>query len=71
MTNCDKEPENPSKILPDWKQVFVSREEFLKLLSLALSGMIGLIAAHPRFGLCLELLVCAEASRMDQRRLSR
>jgi menaquinol-cytochrome c reductase iron-sulfur subunit len=43
MTNCNEE----GKILPDWKKVFVSREEFLKLLSLGLSGTIALIATIP------------------------
>ncbi len=35
------------KIMPDWKKVFVNREEFLKLLSLGLSGVIGLIVGIP------------------------
>jgi menaquinol-cytochrome c reductase iron-sulfur subunit len=48
MTNCDghEEPTEPT-VLPDWKKVFVSREEFLKLLCLGLSGMIGLIVMVP------------------------
>jgi menaquinol-cytochrome c reductase iron-sulfur subunit len=51
MTNCNEEPNvepnTVAKILPDWKKVFVSREEFLKLLGFALSGFIGLVVAIP------------------------
>jgi menaquinol-cytochrome c reductase iron-sulfur subunit len=55
MTNCNEEHEEP-KILPDWKKVFVSREEFLKLLSLTLSGLIGLIAGIPGAAFILNYL---------------
>ncbi len=43
MTCCNKEP----KILPDLKKVFVSREEFLKLLGFALGGLIGIMVSIP------------------------
>jgi menaquinol-cytochrome c reductase iron-sulfur subunit len=43
MSNCCKEP----RVLPDWKKVFVSRDEFLKLLSIVLSGFIGLVSVLP------------------------
>ena len=55
MTNCDGHDQEP-KILPDWKRVFVSREEFLKLLSLGLSGLIGLIATVPGVAFVLNYL---------------
>src|ERR1700733_14762414 len=43
MSCCDEDP----KILPDWKKVFVSREEFLKLLGLTLSGLMGAAITIP------------------------
>ena|SRR5271170_4292889 len=52
MTNCNEEP----KILPDWKKVFVSRDEFLKLLGLGLSGLIGLVATIPAAAFILNYL---------------
>ncbi|MGH9553149.1 MAG: ubiquinol-cytochrome c reductase iron-sulfur subunit [Terriglobales bacterium] len=52
MTNCNEEP----KIMPDWKKVFVSREEFLKLLGLALGGLIGLAITVPGVAFALEYL---------------
>jgi len=51
MTNCS---EHQAKILPDWKKVFVSREEFLKLVGLTLSGFIALMAAIPGVGFMLN-----------------
>jgi menaquinol-cytochrome c reductase iron-sulfur subunit len=54
MTNCNGH-EAP-KIMPDWKKVLVSREEFLKLLSLSLSGVIGLIAMVPGVAFILHYL---------------
>ena len=55
MTCCSEEPKEPigpdgPKILPDWKKVFVSRQEFLKALGLALSGLIGVAVAIPGLG---------------------
>jgi menaquinol-cytochrome c reductase iron-sulfur subunit len=55
MTNCNGHEQEP-KILPDWKRAFVSREEFLKLLSLSLSGLIGLIATIPGVAFVLNYL---------------
>jgi menaquinol-cytochrome c reductase iron-sulfur subunit len=59
MTNCsghDDHEELQGTILPDWKRVLVSREEFLKLLSLSLSGVIGLIALVPGVAFILNYL---------------
>jgi menaquinol-cytochrome c reductase iron-sulfur subunit len=55
MTCCNEEPKEPigpdgPKILPDWKKVFVSRQEFLKALGLALSALIGVAVAIPGLG---------------------
>jgi menaquinol-cytochrome c reductase iron-sulfur subunit len=48
MTNCSEEHKQAEPaILPDWKKVFVDRQEFLKLLSLALGGLVGVGAAIP------------------------
>jgi menaquinol-cytochrome c reductase iron-sulfur subunit len=55
MTNCEGHDQEP-KILPDWKKVFVSREEFLKLLGLSLSGLIGLVATVPGVAFILNYL---------------
>ncbi len=52
MTNCNEEP----KILLDWKKVFVSREEFLKLVGFAGSGIIGLVAVIPALGFVFNYL---------------
>jgi menaquinol-cytochrome c reductase iron-sulfur subunit len=52
MTNCNEE----KKIMPDWKKVFVSRQEFLKALGLALSGVIGLVVAIPGGAFFLNFL---------------
>jgi menaquinol-cytochrome c reductase iron-sulfur subunit len=54
MTDC-KGHEEP-KIMPDWNKVFVNRQEFLKMLSLGLSGMIGLIAIVPGAAFILNYL---------------
>jgi menaquinol-cytochrome c reductase iron-sulfur subunit len=43
MTNCNNNP----KVLPDWKRVFVSREEFLKVIGLAAGGLIVATLAIP------------------------
>jgi menaquinol-cytochrome c reductase iron-sulfur subunit len=56
MTNCNGHDEEEPTILPDWKRVLVSREEFLKLLSLSLSGVIGLIALVPGVAFILNYL---------------
>jgi menaquinol-cytochrome c reductase iron-sulfur subunit len=57
MTDCNGHHEEPElKVLPDWKKVFVSREEFLKLLSLSLGGVIGLIATVPGVAFILNYL---------------
>jgi menaquinol-cytochrome c reductase iron-sulfur subunit len=53
MNNCNKEQ---PKILPDLKKVFVSREEFLKLLGLTLSGVIGLLTVIPGAAFVLNYL---------------
>jgi menaquinol-cytochrome c reductase iron-sulfur subunit len=42
--------------LPDWKKVFVSREEFLKMLSLVLGGVIGAVATIPGVAFMLNYL---------------
>jgi menaquinol-cytochrome c reductase iron-sulfur subunit len=52
MTNCNEEP----KILPDWKKVFVSRQEFLKLVGFVGSGLIGLMIAIPGVAFVLNYL---------------
>jgi menaquinol-cytochrome c reductase iron-sulfur subunit len=39
-----------SAILPDWKRVFVNRQEFLKALGFGLGGLIGLLATIPPLG---------------------
>lgn len=36
--------------MPDWKKVFVNRQEFLKLLGLTLNGVIGLMTVVPAAG---------------------
>lgn len=68
MTNSNEEPkdlhgcnghEQPA-ILPDWKRVFVSREEFLKALGLALSGLISLVVAIPGVAFFLNYLFVPE-----------
>lgn len=58
MTDCNEEHKTDQEgtILPDWSKVFVSREEFLKLLSLALSGLIALIAGIPGVAFILNYL---------------
>jgi len=52
---CGGHGEDP-KIMPDWSKVFVNREEFLKGLSVVLSGVIGLIAVIPGAGFILNYL---------------
>jgi menaquinol-cytochrome c reductase iron-sulfur subunit len=52
MTNCNEEP----KIVPDWKKVFVSRDEFLKLLGLSLSGIIAFVITIPSVAFVLNYL---------------
>ena len=63
MTNCNcecgghkEEAAEEATILPDWKLAFVNRQEFLKLLSLSLSGLIGLIATVPSVAFILNYL---------------
>jgi menaquinol-cytochrome c reductase iron-sulfur subunit len=64
MTEEDcKGHEEPPKIMPDWNKVLVSREEFLKALSLGLSGVIGLIAMIPGVGFILNYLFIAKAPK--------
>jgi menaquinol-cytochrome c reductase iron-sulfur subunit len=55
MTDCNGHGQEPT-IMPDWKKVFVSREEFLKLLSFSLSGVIALIATIPGVAFILNYL---------------
>ena len=52
MTNCNKEP----NLLPDLKKVLVSREEFLKLISLGGSGLIALLVTIPGLAFALNYL---------------
>ena len=64
MTECKgcggaKEP----KVLPDWNKVFVSREEFLKLLSFALSGLIGLVTMIPGVAFLLNYLFVPQSAK--------
>jgi menaquinol-cytochrome c reductase iron-sulfur subunit len=60
MSCCDKKP----KVLPDWKKVFVSREEFLKLLGLTLSGLMGLAISIPPIAFLLNyFLIPTEKER--------
>src|SRR5579862_5709243 len=62
MTNCNcdcgcsEQKEEETKVLPDLKKAFVNRQEFLKLLSLSLSGVIGLIATVPGVAFILNYL---------------
>lgn len=56
MACCNEEP----KILPDWKKVFVSRQEFLKALGLASGGLIGLLVAIPGLGFFLNYFFLPE-----------
>jgi len=44
------------KILPDWKRVFVSRQDFLKLVGLALSGLMAMLIAIPGVAFVLNYL---------------
>ncbi|PWT94149.1 MAG: (2Fe-2S)-binding protein [Candidatus Melainabacteria bacterium] len=55
MTNCNGQGEEV-KILPDWKKVLVSREEFLKALGFGLSGVIALFATIPGVAFILNYL---------------
>src|SRR5277367_2592710 len=57
--DCKGHGESPP-IMPDWNRVFVDRNEFLKLLSLGLSGVIGLIALIPGVGFILNYLFVAK-----------
>lgn len=61
MTNCNcdcggHKEEEEAKVLPDLKTAFVNRQEFLKLLSVGLSGVIGAIAAIPGAAFILNYL---------------
>jgi menaquinol-cytochrome c reductase iron-sulfur subunit len=63
MTNCncdcgcsEKKQEPETTVLPDLKKAFVNRQEFLKLLSVSLSGLIGLIATVPAVAFILNYL---------------
>lgn len=46
----------PPKVSIDWKRVFVSRDEFLKLVCVACSGIIGLIIAIPSVSFMMNFL---------------
>jgi len=59
---CGNGPNEP-KFMPDWSKVFVSREEFLKVLSFGLSGVIGLIAVIPGAGFVLNFLFRPQAPK--------
>ena len=61
MTNCNcgcsgQKQEEEITVLPDLKKVFVNRQEFLKLVSVSLSGVIGLIATIPAVAFILNYL---------------
>lgn len=56
MTNCNKEP----KILPDWKKVFINREEFLKLFGLSAGGLIALLISIPGLAFALNYFFLPE-----------
>jgi menaquinol-cytochrome c reductase iron-sulfur subunit len=56
MNNCNKEPQ----IMPDWKKVFVSREEFLKLICLTFGGLIALVASIPGVAFILNYFAVPE-----------
>ncbi|HEY9773492.1 MAG TPA: Rieske (2Fe-2S) protein [Planktothrix sp.] len=60
MTNCtsgcDGCGKEPPKVLPDWKKVFVSRQEFLKLVGFAGGALIGLMLAIPGVAFVLNYL---------------
>lgn len=58
MSNCNKEP----NILPDYKKVFVSREEFLKLLGLSLAGFMAFLISIPCIGFFLNYLFVPKKS---------
>src|SRR5579883_58948 len=60
MTKNDGASKGP-EILPDWKKVFVNREEFLKLVSISLSGVIAALAATPVVALLLNYLFVSKA----------
>jgi menaquinol-cytochrome c reductase iron-sulfur subunit len=62
MTNCEGH-EQEAKILPDWKKVFVNREEFLKLLGFGLSGVIALVATIPGVAFILNYLFVPKAPK--------
>jgi menaquinol-cytochrome c reductase iron-sulfur subunit len=57
MTNCNEKP----KILLDWKKVFVSRQEFLKLLSFTGSGLIAFVIGIPGAAFFLNYLFVPES----------
>jgi menaquinol-cytochrome c reductase iron-sulfur subunit len=59
MTDDCKGHEEPT-IMPDWNKVFVNRDDFLKMLSLGLSGVIGLVAMIPGVGFILNYLFIAK-----------
>jgi len=61
MTNCNcdcggHKPEEDITVLPDLKKAFVNRQEFLKLVSVSLSGLVGLIATVPGVAFILNYL---------------
>ncbi|MBS1957731.1 MAG: Rieske 2Fe-2S domain-containing protein [Cyanobacteria bacterium SZAS-4] len=58
MTNCNdcQQHRDSQRILPDWKRVFVNRQEFLKLLSLTLGGLISAVAVIPGFAFLVNYL---------------
>lgn len=52
--------EDKSKIFPDWKKVFVNREEFLKALGMICAGLIALMTAIPALGFAFNYLFIPE-----------
>jgi len=56
MTDCNGHDDKLTEIMPDWKRVLVSRDEFLKLVTVGLSAVIGLIAVIPGAAFILNYL---------------
>ena len=50
----DPQPKEEPKVMIDWSRVLVSRDEFLKLVTVVCSAFIGLIVAIPGIGFAFE-----------------
>jgi menaquinol-cytochrome c reductase iron-sulfur subunit len=57
MTDGNGEQDDRNTISPDWKKVFVNRQEFLKVVGLSFSGIIGLVATIPAVAFMLNYLL--------------